>query len=65
MKQFLLVTFFLLQLQSCKLYDQKYVITSIQITSTKIFVFIVALVFKLLRTKFCLCTEKTIETINK
>ena len=35
----------LLKVQSCKLYYNKYMITSIQITNTEIFAFIAVLVF--------------------
>ena len=40
-------------------------ISSTQITNTEIFAFISALVFKILKRKFCLQTEKAIETIKK
>ena len=40
-------------------------IASIQITNTEISTFIAVLVFKLLSRKFCLQTEKTIETVKK
>ena len=50
-----------LNVQSCKLYDNKYMIISTQITNTETFV----LVFKLLGHKVCLQTEQTIETVNK
>ena len=36
-----------LKIQSCKLYDNKYMITSTQITNTEIFAFISVLLFKL------------------
>ena len=48
--------------QSCKLYDNKYMITSTQITNTEIFAFIVVLVFKLLCRKGLLINRK--EKIN-
>ena len=38
-----------LKVQSCKLYNDKYMIASIQITNTEIFAFITVLVFKLLQ----------------
>ena len=37
-----------LKVQSCKLYNNKYMIASTQITNTDIFAFIAVLVFKLL-----------------
>ena len=40
-----------LKLQSCKLYNNKYMIASTQITKSEIFAFIAALVFKLLSRK--------------
>ena len=54
-----------LQVQSCKLYNNKYMIASTQITNTEIFAFITVLVFKLLSRKIFLQTEKTIETVKK
>ena len=42
-----------LQVQSRKLYINKYVIALTQITSTEIFPFIAVLVFMLLSRKFC------------
>ena len=47
-----------LKVQSCKLYDNKYMITSTQITNTEIFTFIAVLVFKLLSHKCTLPQEK-------
>ena len=47
------------------LYNNKYTITSTQITNTESFAFIAALVFKLLSSKVYLKTEKTIETAKK
>ena len=41
----------LLKVQSCKLYNNKYVIASTQITDTEIFVFIAVIDFKLLSCK--------------
>ena len=38
----------MLKVQSCKLYNDKYMIASTQITNTEIFAFITVLVFKLL-----------------
>ena len=43
-----------LKVQSCKLYNIKYIIASIQVTKTEIFAFVAVLVFKLLTIKFCL-----------
>ena len=40
-----------LKVQSCKLYNDKYVIASTQIKNTEIFAFIAVLVFKLLSRK--------------
>ena len=41
-----------LKLQSCKLYDNKQMIASTQITNPKFFAFIAVLVFKLLNRNF-------------
>ena len=43
-----------LKVQSCKLYNNKYMIASTQITSTEIFAFIAVQVFKLFSREFCL-----------
>ena len=56
---------FYLKVQSCKLNNNKYMIASTQITNTEIFGFIVLLLCKLSSRKFCLSTEKTIETVKK
>ena len=40
-----------LKLQSCKLYNNKYMIALTQITNTEIFAFVAALVFKLFACK--------------
>ena len=40
-----------LKVQSCKLYDDKYMITSTQTTNTEFFSFIAVLVFKLMSSK--------------
>ena len=53
----------ILMVQSCKLYNNKYMITSTQITNTKISASIG--VFKLLSCKVLFITEKTIETDKK
>ena len=42
------ISLFSLKVQSCKLYNDKYMIASAQITNTKNFAFMVLLVFKLL-----------------
>ena len=42
---------FILEVQSCKLYNNKYMIASTQITNTEIFAFIAVLVFDLLTRK--------------
>ena len=47
-----------LKVQSCKLLNNKYIITSIQITNPEIFAFIVVLVFKLLTRKVLLTKRK-------
>ena len=49
---------FLLKVQSCKLYNNKYVIASTQITNTEIFEFIAVLVFKLLSRKVLFTKRK-------
>ena len=46
-----------LKVKSCKLYNNKYMIPSTQITNTEICAFIAALAFYLLRCN-CLLTEK-------
>ena len=48
----------LLKVQSCKLYNNKYMISSTQITNTEIFAFIAALVFKLLSRKVLFINRK-------
>ena len=56
----------ILKAQSCKLNNNKYMITLIQITNIEIFVFIAVLVFKLLSrevVKFYLQTEKEISQV--
>ena len=54
-----------LKVQSCMLYNSKYMITSMQITNTEIFAFIVVLFLSYWTVKLCLQTEKTIETVKK
>ena len=54
-----------LKVQSCRLYNNQYIITSTQITNTEIVVFIALLVFKLLSHKVLFIKEKTIETFKK
>ena len=47
-----------LKVQSCKLYNDKYMIASTQIIGTEVFAFIVALVFKLLSRKVLFIKRK-------
>ena len=47
-----------LKVQSCKLYNNKYMIASIQITNTENFAFITVLVFKLLSLKVLFINRK-------
>ena len=47
-----------LKVQSCKLYNNKYMIVSTQITNTEIFAFIAAPVFKLLSRKVLFINSK-------
>ena len=58
---------YLQKLQPCRWYNNKYMIASTQTTSIEVFLFITVLVFFLScwAVKFCLETEKTIETIKK
>ena len=49
---------FLLKVQSCKLYNKKYMIVSTQIASTEIFAFIIVLVFKLFSRKVFFVNRK-------
>ena len=56
---YLIYFHFILRMQSCKLYNRKYMITSTQITNTEIFAFIAVLVFKLLSSKVLFIIEKT------
>ena len=56
--------------QSCKLYNNKYMIASAQITrteitSTEIFVFVAVLVFQLLNLKVLFINRKKMETVKK
>ena len=53
-----LPTSFKLKVQSCKLNNNKYMINSIQITNTEMFVFRTVLVFKLLSLKVLLINRK-------
>ena len=61
----MLNVFQILKVQSCKLYNNKYIIALTQITNTEIFAVIAVPVFTLLSRKVLLQTEKTIETIKK
>ena len=56
---------FLLKVQSCKWYNNKYVIASTQITNIEIFAFMAVLVLSYWAAKFCLKTENTIENVKK
>ena len=47
-----------LKVQSCKLYNNKYMIASTQIPNTEIFEFMAVLLFKLLRRKVLLINRK-------
>ena len=47
-----------LTVQSCKLYNNKYMVASTQITKTEIFALIAALVFKLLSRKLLFIIRK-------
>ena len=53
-----------LEVQSCKLYNNQYIIASSQITNTEIVTFIALLVFKLLSRKVLFIKEKTTETVK-
>ena len=56
---------FQLKVQSCKSYNNKYMIASIQTTNTEVFPFISVLVLKLLSQKsFVYKQKKTIETLK-
>ena len=48
----------ILKVQSCKLYNNKYMFTSAQITNTESFAFIAVLVFKLLSIKVLFINRK-------
>ena len=54
-----------LKVQSCRLYNNQYIITSTQITNTEIVAFMALLVFTLLSHKVLFIKEKTIETVKK
>ena len=58
-------TIFMLKRESWKLYNNKYVIASTQITNTEVFAFVAALVFKLLSRKTLFRNRKTTETVKK
>ena len=55
---------FTLKVQSCKSYNNKYMVASTQITNNEIFPFIAALAFKLLNRKVLFVNRKTIETVK-
>ena len=48
----------MLKVQSCKLYNNNYMIASTQITNTEIFTFIAVVVFKLLSRKILFTNRK-------
>ena len=54
-----------LKVQSCKLYNNKYMTALTRITSAENFSFIAALVFKLLNRKVFLIKKKTKVTVKK
>ena len=54
-----------LKMQSCKLYNNKYIIAFTQVTITEIFVFKAVVFFKLLNHDVLLQTGKTVETVKK
>ena len=56
--------FFCLKVQSCKSYNNKYTIGSIQINNTEIFTFIAILFFKLLSRNVLLINRKDKETVK-
>ena len=55
----------ILKPQSCKLYNDIYMIASAQITNTEIFAFVAVLVFKLLSRKVLFIKRKKMETVKK
>ena len=60
-----LFSVFSLKVQSCKLYNNRYMIASTQITTTETFAFIVGLVFKLLSCKVFFINRKAKEIFKK
>ena len=50
--------FILLKIKSCKLYNNKYMIASTQVTNTDIFAFIAVLILKLLSHEFLFINGK-------
>ena len=54
-----------LKVQSSKLYNNEYMITSTQIRNAEIFAFIAVVVSKLLSRKVLFINRKTIETVKK
>ena len=52
------MNFEILKIQSCKLYNNKYMIASTQITNPEIFAFIAVVVFKLLNRKVLFINKK-------
>ena len=58
-KKFVQLNIFqILKVQSCKLYNNKYIIALTQITNTEIFAFTAVLVFKLLSRKVLFTSRK-------
>ena len=55
---------FILKVQSCKLYNNKYMIAWTLIKNTEIFAFIAVVVFRLLSCKVLLINRKDIETVK-
>ena len=58
LKNFTILPVLRLKVQSCKLYSNKYMIGSTQMTITEIFAFITVLVFKLLSHKVLFINKK-------
>ena len=60
LKLLILVKLKYLKVQSCKLYNNKYMIASTQLANTEIFAFIAVLVFNLLSLKVLFISQKDI-----
>ena len=54
-----------LKVKSCKLYNNKYMFASTQITNTESFAVIAVLIVKLLSRKVLFINKKTMETVKK